>query len=350
MSTQKALILPEKYGEWKVAEVPIPSPGPNDVLVKVIAAGLNPIDWKNKDFNIHPPAFYPSISGGEASGTVEKVGSEVENLVKGDKILFQGNFGNERATFQQYTIVSADLTAKVPENISLEQAAAVPVALVTVTTSLWVHHPDALSVCYPAPWEEDGETKHAGKPVLIIGGTSTVGQYAIQAARLNKFSPIITTASPHNTARLAALGATHVLDRALSPAALAAEILRIAAGAPIELVYDAISYPDTQALGYEVLAPGGALVTTLPPSVPADKQTADKRIINVFGSVHTPANRTFGVELFSRLTELLRTGALVPNEVEVLPGGLAGIPEGLERLKQNKVNGKKLIARPQETA
>ena len=85
MSTQKALILPEKNGEWTLGEVPIPSPGPKDVLVKVIAAGLNTIDWKNKEFNIIPVSF-PFTPGVEGSGIVEEVGSEVQNLAKGDRV------------------------------------------------------------------------------------------------------------------------------------------------------------------------------------------------------------------------------------------------------------------------
>ncbi|KAI0326872.1 hypothetical protein GY45DRAFT_1328443 [Cubamyces sp. BRFM 1775] len=62
-----------------------------------------------------------------------------------------------------------------------------------------------------------------------------------------------------------------------------------------------------------------------------------------------PENRRVGVELYARLTEWLQTGKLVPNKVEVLPNGLAGIPGGLKRLENNMVSGKKLIARPHET-
>nr|VWO94976.1 Alcohol dehydrogenase 1 [Ganoderma boninense] len=309
MSTQKAFMLPEKHGEWKLTEIAIPSPGPTDVLVKVVAAGLNPIDWKNKDYNIIPTSF-PFISGTDGSGVVETVGSEVKTFAKGDKVLFQGNFGNEGATFQQYAIVPADLLAKVPENLTLDQAASIPLALATVTTGIWVHTPNALSVSIPAPWEAGGETQNAGKPILVFGGTSTVGQFAIQAARLNKFAPIITTASPHNAARLTALGATHVLDRALSPAALSAAIASAAGGAPIGLVYDAISGADTQAVGYAALAPGGSLITTLPPAVPAESLKADRKIVNVYGSLYLPGNRAFGKELFTcgRVCERALTG------------------------------------------
>ncbi|PIL35329.1 hypothetical protein GSI_02054 [Ganoderma sinense ZZ0214-1] len=353
MATQKALILPEKQGEWKVSEIAVPKPGPKDLLVKVSAAALNPVDWKIKDFGLFVEN-YPFISGTDASGIVEEVGSEVTNWTKGDKILFQGYFTNEQATFQQFTIVPADLAAKVPEHLTLDQAATVPLGLATVVTGLWNPHPDAKSIALTAPWEEGGQTKYAGKAAVILGGASSVGQYAIQVARLSKFSPIIATASPHNAALLQSLGATHVLDRALSPAALAAEVARLAGGAPVELVYDAIAHADTQALGFQLLTPGGALLLTLPQNIPADvlEAGADKgvRVVSVFGSVHHPDNRAFGVELYARLEELLRSGAIVPNQVEVVPGGLAGIPEGLQLLKQNKVSGKKLVVHPQETA
>ena len=136
---------------------------------------------------------------------------------------------------------------------------------------------------------------------------------AIQVARLSKFSPILATASPHNATLLKSLGATHVLDRALSPAALAAEVASITGGAPVEVVYDAVAHADTQALGFGLLAPGGALLTTVPTNIPADvlEAGAGKRVVNVFGSMHHAENRAFGVEVYGRLEELLRTGAIV---------------------------------------
>ncbi|KAI0787305.1 GroES-like protein [Fomes fomentarius] len=351
MPSQKALFLTAKQGDWEVRDAEIATPGPKDVLVKIIATALNPVDWKIQKYGFHFTE-YPIILGTDAAGTVEEIGAEVTNVVKGDNIFFQGYLQNPLATFQQYCIVPAEITAKIPENITFDQAASVPLGLATVVTTLWSHDPDAKSVNFPAPWEEDGLTKFAGKPAFIIGGASSVGQYAIQLAKLSGFTPIITTASPHNEGLLRSLGATHVLDRALPSDGILAELAKITGDRPLEYVYDAVSLADTQTLAYDALAPGGSLVLVLPDQIPAEKKKEGdgKTVVSSYGTVHAPFNRKVGVEVYSRLSEWLRTGVIVPNRVEVLPNGLAGIPDGLERLKNNKVSGTKLIAHPQETA
>ncbi|KAI0351751.1 GroES-like protein [Trametes cingulata] len=348
-TTQKALVLPEKQGPWTIVDLPVPTPGPKDVLVKVLATALNPVDWKIQAIGFFVTE-YPFVGGTDAAGIVEEVGSEVKNVAKGDKILFQGWFENSKATFQQYAIVPAEITAKIPDNVSIDEAASVPLGLATVVTGLYNHDPKGKTVNFTAPWEEGGTGKFAGKAAFILGGASSVGQYAIQLAKLSGFSPIITTASPHNEQLLRSLGADHVIDRSLSPAAIKLELPKLTQGKPIELVYDAVSIADTQALAYDVLAPGGHLLIVLAENIPQKKEGDNKTVVHVFGNVHTPENRAVGVQLYSHLTEWLEKRILVPNPIEVLPNGLAGIPEGLERLKNNKVSGKKLIARPHETA
>lgn len=68
---------------------------------------------------------------------------------------------------------------KIPENISFDQAASIPLGLATVFTGIWNKDPEASSVGFPAPWEAGGETKFAGKPAFILGGSSSVGQYGV---------------------------------------------------------------------------------------------------------------------------------------------------------------------------
>lgn len=135
---------------------------------------------------------------------------------------------------------------------------------------------------------------------------------AIQIAKLAGFSPIITTASPHNIELLTSLGATHIIDRSLEADAILAKLPELTGGKPLEFVYDAISLPETMPLAYQALAPGGGLVIVLGDVIPATlKDEGDqKQIAYVFGNVHTPENRACGVELYKRLTEWLEKGII----------------------------------------
>ena len=137
---------------------------------------------------------------------------------------------------------------------------------------------------------------------------------AIQVAKLSGYSPIITTASPHNEPLLKSLGATHILDRSLPAPALISSVQALAGGQPIEYVFDAISLAETQLLAYDALAPGGTLIIVLDEEIPTAKKLQarhSKRVVHGWGTVHVPENREIGMELFSRLTEWLRTGVIV---------------------------------------
>ena len=178
-----------------------------------------------------------------------------------------------------------------------------------------------------APWEEGGLGKYAGKPIVIFGGASSVGQYstswalndgayranghpAIQLARLSGFSPIITTASLHNTDLLRSLGATHVVDRRLSTEQLREEFSKFTKE-PLDLIYDAISLPETQLPAYEILAPGGMLALVSPPAIPAEKAVQGKRFFPVFGeSMFPEENRTASARLYQKLTGWLEEGLI----------------------------------------
>ncbi|KAI0694764.1 GroES-like protein [Earliella scabrosa] len=354
-STQKALIVPEPQAPWKlVTDWPVPTPGPGHILVKVVTAAINPADWKIQSRGAPFITQYPFIGGLDGAGVVEELGPEVQGFQKGDKVLFPGGFDPKDASFQEYKLVHAENVAKIPDNISFEQAATVPLCLATVTTGIWAHHPEASSIDLPAPWEEGGTTKLAGQAALIIGGSSSVGQYAIQLAKLQGFSPIITTSSLKHEAWLKSLGATHIIDRSRPITDILAELPKITGGKPIVYAYDSIGDPETQNMGFDALAPGGGLVSTLMFTDPVLKEkiardNGSKKLARPFASYQLPGNKVLGVEIYMRLTEWLETGVIVPNRVEVLPGGLAGIPEGCERMKNNQVSGEKLVVRIEET-
>ncbi|EIW54862.1 GroES-like protein [Trametes versicolor FP-101664 SS1] len=357
-TTQKTLLAREESALYVVAETPVPTPGPKDVLVQIHACALNPVDWAI----VYPPYSkmlikeWPHVPGTDGAGVVVALGSEVSNLKEGDKVVFQGTWTSVGATCQQYAIVPADLTAIIPNNITFEEAATLPLALTTDVLSLYNQSPAEanLSLRLKPVWTPEGQTAYAGTPAFIVGGAASLGQIAIQLARLAGHTPIITTASPHNATLLESLGATHVLDRALPNDALLASLPAILGGKPLEFVFAAVAAPDALRLARDALAPGGALATVLPAPQRIPEDVANpgegKRVGYVFGSARLPYTHETGVDLFKHLSGWLEKGLLKPNPVEVLPNGLAGVTEGLARLKAKKVSGKKLVVHPQETA
>ncbi|CAL1717200.1 unnamed protein product [Somion occarium] len=345
-SEQKALILKTERGDFTIGPYAIDEPGPGEVLVRIEATALNPIDWKVKaTAYLDIIKEHPAILGTVAAGVVVALGVGVTKFAVGDK---QGFFTNRLGTFKQYTLIAAEIAAKIPDNVTFDQAATVPLGIFTSVVGLYAHGWECGGVGLTPPWKPGGRGKYVGQPVVIFGGSSSVGQYTIQLARLSGFSPIITTASPHNNDRVKALGATHTIDRHHPPSEIIAEVKKITSG-PIQIVYDATSLESTQKTAYEIVAPGGTLILVLPSLIPKEKTSPDKKIIFTYGTVHAPENRALGISLYQNITRLLASGDIKPDPVEVLPGGLAAIPEGLERMKRDLVSGKKLVVHPQET-
>lgn len=123
---------------------------------------------------------------------------------------------------------------------------------------------------------------------------------------------MITTSSLKHEEYLKSIGATHVINRSLPNETVLAEVTKLTGGKPVEYVYDSISL-DTQALAYDILAPGGHLLLVLPNGIPADKikEGDNKTVVTVFGNVHSPENRAVGIEFYSRLTSWLADGSIV---------------------------------------
>ncbi|KAG6810138.1 hypothetical protein H0H92_013170, partial [Tricholoma furcatifolium] len=252
----------------------------------------------------------------------------------------------ENGGFQEYIISMGSYTAKIPSRISFETASSIPLCLGTATVGFYATEPHGLGLNSPFA-DQSSRGKYSGEPIVILGGATSNGQFAIQLASLSGFSPIITIASLRHTEYLKSIGATHVVDRNASEAELAEKISQVTTK-PIETVYVALGqHPEAQHLGYRLVAKGGRLVTVNPQAVVEEKE--GKKVIRVFGSVNRPHTRELGLQLYGALHDLLDEGLMKPNRAEVLPGGLEGIAAGLDRLGANKVSGIKLVACPQDT-
>ncbi|KAH7888954.1 chaperonin 10-like protein [Phlebopus sp. FC_14] len=377
-NTHRALFLTERQGPLKVGTKPTPKPGPGEILVKQSSAALNPADWKIQVFGFWITEF-PGILGIDGAGEVEAVGEGVTEFKNGDKVFYQGSLSNDYplykqmfldptlkasgreiksddevsfrgttttdfATFQEYVLVPADVACRLPSNITLDQAASLGVCV--ATASLPLYAPVPYGAGFKAPWD-GGRGEYSGQPALIVGGASSVGQYAIQFARLSGFSPIIATASLHNAPLLRSLGATHVIDRNTPTSEIARELAKITS-VPLSLLFDSISAEELRQVGFDLLGSGGHYVI-VSPSPLRPPEGSDKKGVSVFATVLVDENRPFGRALAKHLPKLVEDGEFVPSQVEVVPGGLDGVMSGLERLKNNLVSGKKLVIHPLET-
>ncbi|CAE6502281.1 unnamed protein product [Rhizoctonia solani] len=317
MSQHKASILPEKFGKLEVGSRPTPVPQGNQALVKVTSAAINPVDWKIQDYGWDFVEDYPAVLGTDGAGIIEAIGPNVTNFKVGDKVFFQGFYGH---------------------NITEDQASTVPLAAFTALVGLFQNTGVELPV--------NGPTAN-GKGVLILGGSSSVGQFGIQLAHIAGFSPIVTTASAQHTDFLKSLGATHVFDRNVD-----AKTVQSAFSTPVSLVFDSISVASTEELAFEVLttpspAPGAhlALVLAAVDSI-KEKNTDNKVSIHqVYGSSHT--FRDLSVPFWQNVGRWIKDGKFVPNRVQVVKGGLAAVPEALD-LSRKGVSGVKIVIHPQE--
>ncbi|CAE6487725.1 unnamed protein product [Rhizoctonia solani] len=279
MSQHKACILPQRQGKLEIGIRPTPIPGEREALVKITATAINPADWKILISGLFVESF-PSVLGTDGAGVIEAVGSEVDNFRVGDRVFFQGFYHHtDKTTFQQYCIVETDIISKVPDNITEDQASTIPVGSLAALTCLF----QETGINVPS----NGPTAN-NKGVLILGGSSSVGQYGIQLARIAGFSPIVTTASSQHTNFLKSLGATHVFDRHVE-----AKAIQSAFTTPVSLVVDSISVASTQSLAFNVLTtpspvPGARLSIVLPITDSVKERNVENKVTvkQVYGSSH----------------------------------------------------------------
>lgn len=352
--TFKAAIVPKPGAQNTIVDRSLPALSAGEVAIKITATAINPVDWKMRDYNFFLPE-YPAILGSDAAGVIAAVGPNVSNVSVGDRVFFQGIIGNyPSSTFQQYAKMPAALVGKTPSNISDDEAAGISLATVAVLTGFY----DKLTGHgLTAPWEEGGASAGKGKAIAILGGSSSVGQYAIQLAKLSGFEKIVTNASAKHEGLLKSLGADIVLDRSKQGSA---EDFKDALGdsLPLVFVFDAISEKDTQTLGVEILAvtkTAGSHVIVVQGVNEDAKALGQKKepkveVKQILGLGSRPDLRYLSEPLMKHLSGedgYIAKGKFVPNRPLVVSGGLSAVEEALAKNK-NGVSGVKVVIRPHD--
>jgi NADPH:quinone reductase-like Zn-dependent oxidoreductase len=234
--TMKAVVIHEYGGPnvLKYEDVPRPEPKEDHILVRVVAAGVNPVDGMIRSgmFASENRAF-PITLGGDIAGVVEKVGSKITKFKAGDPVFAYVSLDNSGG-YAQYALVTEREAAPKPKSLAYVEAAAVPIVAMTAWQAL-----------------VDNAKLSAGQTVLIHGGSGGVGSFAIQIAKA-RGAKVIATASTANQEFLKQLGADVAIDYTKQKFEDVAK--------DVDVVLDSIGR-DTLARSYGIVKKGGIIVS-----------------------------------------------------------------------------------------
>ncbi|KAE8374909.1 chaperonin 10-like protein [Aspergillus bertholletiae] len=347
MTTQKAIIVTSAKQGSLVTDRLIPALRDDYILVKTVAVALNPTDWKHIA-GIAPPG---SQIGCDYAGIVEEVGKAVQKTFKkGDRVCGFVHGGNavqpEDGSFAEYIVAKGDIQMRIPDNLSFQEAATLGVGITTVGQSLY----QSLKLALPS------EPIKEPVPILIYGGSTATGTLAIQFAKLSGYT-VLTTCSPHNFDLVKRLGADAVFD--YKDPNSAAEVRKYTNNS-LKLVLDTISLQASAEYCEQAMSTDGGDYGVLF-AISIDRENINTRVTLGYtaigeqfnlGEMSFPASmedKIFASEFCTLAEKLLADGKIKVHPPKVNPGGLQGVLEGLELLKENKVSGEKLVYNVAET-
>lgn len=217
----KALILnqPGFPDSLVLTEHEKPAIQPDHVLVQVKAVGLNPVDYKTAGWGVDGWS-YPHILGLDVAGVIAETGQDVEGVQVGDRVYYHGNLAKPGG-YAEYTIAPAHILAPIPDDISFEDAAAIPCAGFTAWQIL-----------------SRKIKPNAGDTILIHGGAGGVGGFAVQLARQLGLK-ILTTCSAGNFGAVKALGADHPIDYRTED--ITSRVMELTDGRGVDIVINTVS-------------------------------------------------------------------------------------------------------------
>lgn len=336
----RALVTIEDHKVAVKNDVPVPTPQDGEIIVKVHYAAQNPTDWKAAA--AAPPG---RVVGCDFAGTVHNAngsswrqGQRVSGFVQGT---------TNRGAFAEYVVVEASLVYPIPDAVSYQDASVIPLAFATAAQALFQR------LQLPEP----SKPAKSAFPVLINGGTSSVGKYAVQLAKQAGLF-VIATGSKRNHDLLKALGADAVVD--YNDADWVDQARKLSHD-NLQHAFDTISEKETTGQVIKAISPtkGGHVVVILPrkSSEYGDEYSKVKIESTIVYTVFertlkygafdncgqpTPEDKAFWEKYLSQLPQWLEKGVIKPNRVKEL-GGLEAIQEGFDLHQAGKVSAEKLV-------
>lgn len=242
--TMRALILQEAGGQFQDTRIPRPTPRPGEVLVRIHASGVNPLDLKIRaGAAAHARHPLPAVLGMDLAGVVEALGDGVEAFRVGDAVYgLTGGVGGVQGALADLAAVDADLLAHKPRNLSMREAAALP--LITITA-----------------WEGlvDRAQVRPGQKVLVHGGAGGVGHIAVQMAQALG-AEVFATGRPRHAEVIRGLGATPI---DFTTSSVDRYVDTFTAGEGFDVVYDTVGGSTLDASFVAARRHGGHVVSCL---------------------------------------------------------------------------------------
>jgi NADPH:quinone reductase-like Zn-dependent oxidoreductase len=301
-----AIVVHEHGGPevLKLEQVPRPAAGEGELLVRVHAAGVNPVDWKMRAAGFGGRGKLPYTPGFDVSGVVEQTGPKATKFKAGDAVFAMLDLRRvSGGGYAEYAIVKESEAAAKPAKISHTDAAGIPLVALTAWQALF-----------------DTAKLEKGQTVLIHAGAGGVGSMAIQLAK-SRGAKVIATASKDNLDFLKQLGADEVIDYRNQKFEEVAK--------DVDVVLDTIG-GDTQERSWGVLKKGGVLVSIV--GRPSQQKAKDAGVRGEGILVHVDAKE------LEQIAKLLADGTIHPVQTQILP--LADAAKAQEMSETRHTRGK----------
>lgn len=298
----------------QVMDLPVPEVGKGEILVRVKAAGVNPVDWKMREGYLKDlfPHEFPVILGWDAAGVVESVGRDVTHFRGGDEIFaYCRKPIVHGGAYAEYIVLDEAHAALKPKNSSFEEAASIPLAGLTAYQTLF-----------------DAAKLQAGETVLIHAAAGGVGGFGVQLAK-DRGAIVWGTASERNTEYVKELGAARVVDYTRTDFRKA---VRSEYPDGIDLVFDCVG-GEVLEKSADIVRKGGRLVSIV--DDPANLDVADLHREFVFVA---PNHSQLSV-----LSGMFEQGRLKTHLSEVLPFGLQEARRAHELSESGRTRGKMVL-------
>ena len=323
----KALTYHAAYDQFVLAELPQPEATGFDVVVKVLAAGLNPVDSKIHLWQEAAPGMSDDwVPGLDVAGEIVAVGENVTQWQVGNKVLYHGDMFRPHGAFAEYAVQDSRTLVAHPE-VSAEVAAASPCAGWTA---------------YRAMVDKLHAKEHDA--VLILGGAGGVGGFAIQLAKSMGIGTIITTASQAKHNYVHSLGATHIIDYRSQD--ITEQVMTITGGSGVPIALDCVGGDNdiiaASCLGYE--GEMVELVSTVRPEVYPDAFMKGLSFHQLsLGSGHRNGEKAQQdlVRAGEAFSMLLEEGEVLVPQLKVIELEQAG--EALKAIREQRTMGKVVV-------